>query len=115
MKKLYTKKTSANTKSIQLFVFAVLLLSVIFKGYSQVRVPFAPRTATNSPLQTVYSVKGDFTMIGNTNLTLVNYSNNGSNFADMRYVDVDSDLNTWNSSSSTLNFSKENNAIPECS
>jgi len=115
MKKLYTKKTFANTISLQLLVFAVLLLSTIFEGYSQVRVPFAPRTSTNTPVQTVYNVKGDFTMIGNTNLTLVNYSNNGGNNADMRYVDVDSDLNTWNSSSSTLNFSKENNAIPECS
>ncbi|NCQ15440.1 MAG: hypothetical protein GW810_11700, partial [Flavobacteriales bacterium] len=112
MKKLYTKKTFANTISLQLLVFAVLLLSTIFEGYSQVRVPFAPRTSTNTPVQTVYNVKGDFTMIGNTNLTLVNYSNNGGNNADMRYVDVDSDLNTWNSSSSTLNFSKENNAIP---
>ena len=115
MKKLYTKNTSANKVSIHLLVFAVLILSTIFNGYSQVRVPFAPRTSANTPAQTVYKVKGDFTMIGNTNLTLVNYSNTANNNADMRYIDVDGDSNTLNSSSSTLTMSTENGAIPECS
>ena len=54
-------------------------------------------------------------MLGNTNLTLVNYSNTANNNSDMRYVDVDTDTNTWNSSSANLTFSTENGAIPDCS
>ena len=98
-----------------MIVFAVLLISAIFDSYGQLRVPFAPRTAVASPLKTVYNIKGDFTMVGNTNLTLVNYSNTGDNANAMRYVDIDGDSNTWNSSSATLAFSTENGAIPECS
>lgn len=55
-------------------------------------------------------------MIGNTNLTLQNYSdneNNNNNF--MKFVDVDGDPNTFNSSSATLQLSTENNANPSCS
>ncbi len=55
-------------------------------------------------------------MIGNTNLTLVNYGDeipNSNN--DMKYVDVDGDASTWNSSSSNLSLSTENGAIPSCS
>ena len=105
----------SNTKSMKLMVFVVIILSTIFNSYGQVRVPFAPRTATASPSKTVYAIKGDFTMIGNTNLTLASYSDNGYNDDDMKYVDIDGDSNTWNSSSATLNFSTENGAIPSCS
>jgi hypothetical protein len=115
MKKLYTKKTVTVTNSIRLMVFVVLLISTIFNGYGQVRVPFAPRTAAATPTKTIYNIKGDFTMVGNTNLTLVNYSNTRENSNDMKYVDVDGDPNTWNSSSATLTFSTENGAIPSCS
>ena len=115
MKKLYAIKTVINTKSIKLIVFSVLFISAIFNGYGQLRVPFAPRTAASSPLKTVYNIKGDFTMVGNSNLTLVTYSDNGDNANDMKYVDIDGDSNTWNSSSATLSFSTENGAIPECS
>lgn len=37
----------------------------------------------------VYNIKGDFQMIGNTNLTLQTYSVTGTNSADMIYVDKD--------------------------
>src|SRR5690606_40674512 len=92
------------------------LLSASFIGYSQVRVPFTPRTSDYSPNQTVYNVKGDFTMVGNTNLTLVNYNSSRDNSSnDMRFVDVDGDPSTANSSMSTLALSTENGANPECS
>jgi hypothetical protein len=57
------------------------------------------------------TINGDFQMIGNTNLTLVSYSedNNNSN-DDMKVVDIDNDDSTTNSSSATLNFSTENGA-----
>ncbi|MCB0435264.1 MAG: hypothetical protein KDD08_04255, partial [Mangrovimonas sp.] len=95
---------------------ALLMLLVGFMGFSQVRVPFNPRASVYSPSKTIYNIKGDFTMIGNTNLTLVNYGNSTNNSNnDMRYVDVDNDINTLNSSSATLSFSTENGAIPDCS
>src|SRR5690606_26339667 len=117
MKKLYPKKIHAN-KSITLVLFAFLLISSVYNSYGQVVVPFAPRTSEFTPTKTNYTVKGDFTMIGNTNLQLVgenypNFENNSNN--DMEYVDVDNDTNTWNSSSAFLNFSEENDADPSCS
>jgi gliding motility-associated-like protein len=109
MEKLYINKTSANNKlSIKFMAFVVLFFGGLINSYSQVAVDFEPRTS-------VYTVKGDFTMIGNTNLTLVNYNDNSTNDADMRYVDEDGNTATWNSSSSTLTFSTENGASPECS
>ncbi|MDQ2179495.1 hypothetical protein [Marinifilum sp. D714] len=82
---------------------------------SKVRIPFQQRTSQYPPYEKIYRIKGDFTMIGNTNLTLKNYSDNGNNSGDMVYVDVDSDPNTLNSSSATLDFSTENDAKPQCS
>ncbi|UUC44502.1 HYR-like domain-containing protein [Flavobacterium cerinum] len=94
-----------------------LLLALSATGmFSQVRVPFTQRTSQYTPTKKIYNIQGDFTMIGNTNLTLVNYGDNTNNSNnDMQYVDVDSDNNTFNSSSATLNFSTENGAVPNCS
>ncbi|MDO7173609.1 hypothetical protein Q5N74_15540, partial [Mariniflexile sp. AS56] len=114
MKKLYTTNLMTHTNSKTLFVLFVLAL-FFFKGYSQVRVPFSPRTSQYTPSKTNYSVKGDFTMMGNTNLTLVNYSNNEHNGGkDMQYVDIDDDVNTINSSMAELTFSEENGANTDC-
>ncbi|WP_418509810.1 hypothetical protein, partial [Corallibacter sp.] len=116
MKKLYASKNKTYKYQIQLFLAVFALLSASFYSYSQVRVDFDPRASIYSPNKTIYNVKGDFTMMGNTNLTLVNYGNNTNNGGnDMRYVDVDNDPYTLNSSSATLQFSTENGAIPECS
>src|SRR5690606_39066098 len=53
---------------------------------------------------------------GNTNLTLVNYSNTNNNSnSNMQFVDVDGDPTTNNSSMSTLTFSTEHGSNPECS
>ncbi|AHW62064.1 hypothetical protein FH5T_14305 [Draconibacterium orientale] len=55
-------------------------------------------------------------MIGNTNLTLYNYNDNRNNSQNyMIYVDEDTDGSTQNSSSATLQFSTENDALPGCS
>jgi conserved repeat domain len=83
---------------------------------SQIQIPFEQRTSQYTPEKKIYNVKGDFTMIGNTNLTLYNYNDNrgnGNNY--MIYVDEDSDPSTFNSSSATLDFSTENGAKPQCS
>ncbi|MFD0988593.1 hypothetical protein ACFQ1R_00665, partial [Mariniflexile jejuense] len=116
MKQLYSKKTFANSTSIKLILFAILFASINI-GFGQVRVPFAPRTSDYTPGLTNYTIKGDFTMMGNTNLKLAGYTypTNAANNNDMEYVDIDNDINTLNSSSANLTFSTENGAIPSCS
>ncbi|MBN2776583.1 MAG: DUF11 domain-containing protein, partial [Bacteroidales bacterium] len=97
-------------------LLTIILLSVFFSFINaQVIKPFTQRSSQYTPGKYIYNVKGDFTLIGNTNLTLVNYGDNTSNNNSMEYVDVDSDASTLNSSSSSLQFSSENGAIPECS
>ncbi|MCF6133484.1 beta strand repeat-containing protein, partial [Flavobacterium wongokense] len=99
---------------------SIVLLAILF-GFSnavdaQVRKAFTQRTSTYSPNRTIYNIKGDFTMLGNTCLTPQNYSaTTNNNDATMIYVDTDSDSNTWNSSSSTLVIPSENGSVPSCS
>ncbi|MCR9183294.1 MAG: hypothetical protein NXH73_10240, partial [Flavobacteriaceae bacterium] len=45
----------------------------------------------------------------------MDYSDSGTNAADMEYVDVDNVSDTFNSSSANLTFSTENGADPNCS
>ena len=117
MEKTYLTKSELKPKIVNFILLAILLLANIGISYSQEIVKFTPRTSTviPSPAPTIYSVKGDFTMMGNTNLTLVTYGNSTNNNNDMRYVDIDGDDDTWNSSSSTLTFSNENGADQNCS
>jgi hypothetical protein len=100
------------------FFWSILFLVTLF-GFgdviAQVQVPFTQRTSQYTPTKKIYNIKGDFTMIGNTNLTLVNYGNdilNSNN--DMKLVDTDGVASTTNSSSATLTFSNENGAVPSC-
>ena len=114
MKNMYSN-FKLNLKSNYLIVLLLVLLGNSFFVNAQVRVPFTQRTSVYTPQKTIYNVKGDFTMIGNSNLTLVDYADGGSNANNMRYIDMDGDPATWNSSSSTLSLSTENGANPECS
>lgn len=111
------KKTTLKNSHFKYKILIILLyLFVPISLMSQVRVPFTPRISQESPGTTIYHVKGDFTLIGNTNLTLADYNDNTNNSNNvMQYVDVDSDPNTFNSSKATLTFSTENGAIPQCS
>ncbi len=93
----------------------ILLFSLPVFLSAQVIVPFSQRTSVYTPTKTVYNIKGDFALMGNTNLTLVNYGDNTSNNNSMAYVDIDGNNSTVNSSSSTLQLSTENGAIPSCS
>jgi len=115
MKKLYSNINT--TKQFRFFFLQILFVfGIVFSANAQIRVPFTQRTSQYTPTKKIYNVKGDFTMIGNTNLTLQNYgvdTQNGSNV--MQYVDIDGDASTWNSSSANLTFSTENGAIPSCS
>ncbi|MDO5971499.1 gliding motility-associated C-terminal domain-containing protein [Flavivirga aquimarina] len=119
MKKLYTTIKALLYKNHKFLIMAIIITSTVLSSYGQVMVEFTPRASTTPPSSTMYNVKGDFIMVGNTNITMVNYSDGGSNFSDVRYVDVDGAAvpgnTTFNSSSATINFSTENGAIPECS
>ncbi|MEX0996109.1 MAG: hypothetical protein WDZ45_03580, partial [Flavobacteriaceae bacterium] len=106
----FYNKLSLNNKSLQFLLLISFVLGNSILTFGQVRVDFEPRTTP-----AVFNVKGDFAMIGNTNLTLVDYGDNTGNNNDMEYVDVDTNNNTFNSSSAYLDFSTENGASPECS
>jgi len=97
-------------------------LFIVFFGFSQTltspQVPFVQRTSSATPAQTVYNVKGDFTMLGNTNLTLLTYNATTDNESNsMKYIDIDGDATTLNSSKATLELSNsgENSANQNCS
>jgi len=114
MKNLYTNKVNKLLSCLVLLF--VLLFGNTIETNAQVKKTFTQRTSAYSPTQKIYNVKGDFTMLGNTSLTPQNYSDTQNNNGQvMTYVDKDSDLNTFNSSSSTLVLSSENGAIPSCS
>jgi len=94
-----------------LFLF-LILGSTLAQG--QVRKGFVPRTPISNPERKVFNVKGDFSIIGNTNLTLQNYRDDFENNQPMVFVDIDGDPSTVNSSSATLLFASENNSSSEC-
>jgi hypothetical protein len=78
--------------------------------------PFTKRMGVTPPTNGIYSIRGDYTLIGNTNLTLQSYNENDNNSNNsMVYVDVDNFPQTVNSSSANLMFSSENGADPFCS
>ncbi|WP_092176664.1 T9SS type B sorting domain-containing protein [Cyclobacterium xiamenense] len=95
------------------------LIFLFFMGtetlFSQVRIDFSERTSILSPSRSIYSINGDFSMIGNTNMTLSNYGEDLMNDGMMVFVDVDNDPETFNSSTATLQFSEENGANSACS
>ena len=94
----------------------LLLVLLVNNSNAQVVKAFAQRSSIYSPSKLIYSIQGDYSMLGNTNLTVDpygNFTNNSQN--NMVYIDVDGDPNTFNSSSATLQLSTENGAVPECS
>ena len=117
MKTFYTtNKSTIPARTI--FLVIVILAGLSQYTSAQVLKAFTQRTSSYTPTKNIYNIKGDFTMIGNTNLTLDpsitdRNSQNGNN--NMVYVDVDGDPSTFNSSSANLTFSTENGAIPSCS
>ncbi|HEY1192799.1 gliding motility-associated C-terminal domain-containing protein [Flavobacterium sp.] len=104
MKKIYSQ-------CFAVFCFFLILFIGTNEGNAQVIKPFKERTSLFSPARTIYKIKGDFTMIGNSNLTLQHYSDtepNGTN--PMVYVDRDSNNQTHNSSGATLDLLNDSGA-----
>ncbi|WJS94139.1 gliding motility-associated C-terminal domain-containing protein [Flavobacterium johnsoniae] len=104
MKKFYYPYLTA------FYIFFMLFMS-INEVKAQVIVPFKERTSTYSPTRTIYKIKGDFTMIGNINLTTQNYDRWETNGPfPMVYIDKDNDNQTVNSSSATLDLLNDHGA-----
>ncbi|SHM31644.1 gliding motility-associated C-terminal domain-containing protein [Cyclobacterium lianum] len=98
----------------QICLAAFLLLLAATDSKAQLVKPFQPRVPDSGPSTSIYNINGDFSIIGNTNLTLENYSLNFQNNYPMVYVDADDDPQTLNSSSADLVFPNENGADPTC-
>jgi uncharacterized repeat protein (TIGR01451 family) len=115
MKTILTRIPAKKLVLTSLFQFLIALF-FLTNVSAQVEKQFTQRTAATSPDRKIYNIKGDFTMIGNTNMTLQNYTDDRLNSNNqMIFVDIDSDPTTVNSSSAVLGFSRENNADPLCS
>ncbi|KDN54304.1 LamG-like jellyroll fold domain-containing protein [Flavobacterium seoulense] len=106
------------------YLFYAILLFIAFynsvnaQTLTSPQVNFSQRTAAATPGKTIYNINGDFTMLGNTNLTLSSYDNNKNNEGNaMVYVDIDGNNTTLNSSMATLELSNsgENSANENCS
>jgi hypothetical protein len=117
MEKLYSKKPNS-------YHFYLMLFFIIFSNLVKAQTPtnpqvnFTQRTAVATPATKIYNINGDFTMLGNTNLTLSSYGSNKNNEGNpMVYVDIDNDNTTLNSSMATLDLSNsgENSANQNCS
>ena len=118
MKKFYL--TTIDYKFYLAFtgLFFVLSVQMNAQTLTSPQVPFVQRTSAATPAKTIYNIKGDFTLLGNTNLslaTLTNGTDNENN--EMRYVDIDGDASTLNSSMATLELTNggENGANQNCS
>ena len=110
---MYSPQYPNRKKKITVILMGLLLALSL---PAQVIKTFNQRTSVYTPTKKVYSIKGDYNMIGNTNLTLQTYTQEGQNGnSSMVYVDIDGDPNTLNSSSAVLDLSAENGALPACS
>ena len=119
MEKKYSKKIIYSFFKIGLLLSCFLFpLVTIAQTVTTPQVDFLQRTAAATPTKKIYNVKGDFTMLGNTNLTLQTYGDNIDNqYNYMKFVDTDTDPTTFNSSKATLELSNggENTAGQNCS
>jgi hypothetical protein len=99
-------------------LFMLLFFLGVFqslKAQNDYRVPFKHRIGSTAIPNNIFQIRGDFALIGNTNLTLKDYSLElGNSAQEMVFVDIDKVPETFNSSSATLMFSDENGADPNC-
>ncbi|WP_460318665.1 autotransporter outer membrane beta-barrel domain-containing protein, partial [Algoriphagus taiwanensis] len=113
MKNIYQNLSKMPLRSGVFFVIFSLFVGNL--AYGQIHKEFTPRAPKTDPEKKFYNIKGDFAMLGNTNLTLADYDlaedNSGNQ---MQFVDIDSDPNTINSSSANLIFDP-NLDNPNCS
>src|SRR5690554_2326597 len=106
-------KTKQNTTAFKYrghFLIVFLLFSII-KINAQVRVDFTERVSdfqsakdfTKEKEGKIYNLRGDFTMLGNSNVE--SSTSNNNNAYGVKYVDIDgTNNNTINSSSARLSL-----------
>ncbi|MDD3875529.1 MAG: HYR domain-containing protein, partial [Bacteroidales bacterium] len=105
MNKFTNRTLCIKSVSVYVLILAFLLISSLGAN-AQLLKSFSSRY----PVQ---RIRGDFTLIGNKNLTVLPYSDNSNNgYVNMVYVNVDGGSGIINSSSANLVFSTENNANP---
>ncbi|SEB06890.1 Por secretion system C-terminal sorting domain-containing protein [Flavobacterium gillisiae] len=105
-------------KLFLLLIFVIPFFTIYAQTVTTPQVNFLQRSSAATPTKKIYNVKGDFTMLGNTNLTLATYGDNIDNqYNYMKFVDTDTDPATFNSSKATLELSNggENTASQNCS
>ena len=78
MKNIYFN-SELNNRACYLFLQLFFLFGMIVTANGQLRVPFTQRTSQYTPDKKIYNIKGDYAMIGNTNMTLQNYAENTQN------------------------------------
>jgi len=116
-----SQKAKVFSTLFALLIFSVTMILPLFvQAQPTISVPMTPRTSPYANWQTIYNIKGDFSMIGNTNLTLRNYgplTNNNSQVMDYVNKDPLHGNQLLNSSSATLVFNTDGNPAvrPECS
>lgn len=117
-----TNSTYPKRASLGFIMAMISMCCLTFNLYAQVHKPFTPRTSSQSlsPYtgQSIFHLRGDFTMIGNTNVTLKNYYLDGdksSNDNPMSFVDIDGVKSTVNSSKAKLKLSQSGDVDPNCS
>ncbi|WP_066225405.1 gliding motility-associated C-terminal domain-containing protein [Formosa haliotis] len=102
MKKFYAKKIKAYKNIKQYSLLALVLMAFSFYSHGQSAVPFSSRAN--------FTVQGDFTIIGNTNLA-PDTPGQSNDSGDMFYVDVDNDITTINSSTADINLLDESGQV----
>lgn len=106
----FLKKNIVFSTILSFWILSLIESNTVF---AQVEKPFTQRTSTHALPEyikpntngKIYNLRGDFQMIGNTNLTLEDYNDaTGNGDENMKYVDIDNDGTTINSSSAYLNL-----------
>lgn len=104
MIKLYNKRVLKGLLSYLLLCCTLLIV----RGdmYGQAIVPFTPRKSSQAPIPyknvSQYKLQGDFLMIGNTNQYYTNYNPSLDNKQPTKFIDIDDDPTTVNSSLAEL-------------
>lgn len=103
------------------YFFSTYLFLLAIPSVAQVELPVRFENISSNPEHGgVFHIQGDFTLLGNTNLTLQDFDPNtngleiDNNNVNMKYVNVSNSPGILNASSSDLEFSNENGVNPDC-
>lgn len=106
MMKNFSKSTKSYISRFSILLVLMLANTMVF-SQATIKVPFTQRVSALAPgdfkNKQTYSLQGDFTMIGNANVFVNPYDDNGSNSNAMKFSKLANDpASVLNSSSATL-------------